>query len=260
MPFWKREVPAPPTSTSPPPPAAPPPAPLPVAPAPVPAPGIRGRLPCSERGCQRHDAVACAYVDRRRRPCPTAWCPDHQVLVGGRPHCRRHSRVSAAAFPDEFQAGQALPDLENRSPSLADYVGDALEPRILDFLGRLRRPGSYDQVAAEPVHVIHPTTGGARRWDRTWKLYDHTGVQVKVSVEVDESRDPEVLVRVGRHVVSQAVPPWIERRRQGLPPLPPGDDTATRERFYAALWEPAVPRLLADLEESRGAPGGYPLG
>ncbi len=252
MPFWKREEPARPSSSAPPPPPPPPP---PVV-ARVPAPGVQGSLPCSEHGCQRHDAVACAYVDRRRRPCPTAWCPDHQILVSGLPHCRRHARITASAASDEFQGGQALPDLENRSPSLADYVGDALEPRILAFLVGLRRPGSYDQVAAEPVHVIHPTAGGARRWDRTWKLYDHTGVQAKVSVEVDESRDPEVLVRVGRHVVSQAVPPWIERRRQGLPPLAPSDDSAQRERFYAALWEPAIGPLLADLEESRGLPSG----
>jgi len=236
MPFWKREVQLPaPTDGAP--------------PAPPEGVEVRGNLACSEQGCVRHDAAACGYVDRRRRSCPTAWCPDHQVIVGSRPYCRRHARITAAAASGEFQAVPLLPDLDNRSPSLADYVGDALEPRVLEILNRLRRPGSNDQVVAEPLGVVHPTSGG-RRWDRTWKLYDHTGVHAKVSVEVEESRDPEVSVRVGTHVVSRGVPPWIERRRQGLAPLGVPADNDLRERFYSALWRPVLPALLAELERA----------
>ncbi len=195
--------------------------------------------------------MPCAYVDRRRRRCPTAWCPDHQVVVGARAYCRRHCRISATSPDDEFQTAQSLPDLDNRSPSLADHVGGVLEPRILALLNQLRRPGTGDMVSAEPVHVIHPTTGGARRWDRTWKLYDHTGVHANISVEVDESCDPEVWVRVGRNVVSQGVPPWIERRQHGLPPLSGAEDAEAREHFYNALWEPVARRILAELEGNR---------
>ena len=238
MSFWKKEAPLPVAD----PPAAPPPPPRPM---------LVGTLACSEQGCARHDAVACGYVDRRRRSCPTAWCLDHQVVVGARAFCRRHSRISLTGPGDEFQTEQALPDLDNRSPSLADYVGDALEPRIRELLSQLCRPGTGDTVSAEPVHVIHPTTGGARRWDRTWKLYDHTGVHANISVEVDESRDPEVWVRVGRNVVSQAVPPWIERRRHALPPLSGAEDAEARQQFYDALWEPVAPRILAELDSNR---------
>ena len=183
------------------------------------------------------------------------------MLVHGRPACRRHARMLAAVLADEFQSDRALPDLENRSPSLADYVGDALEPRVLALLENLRRPGSNDQVAAEPLHIYHPiahpTAAGSRWWERTWKLFDHTGVLVKVSVEVDESRDIEVWVRVGRNLISHAVPPWIERRILGLPPLSGEEDRAARERFYVALWEPAVQPILTELGESLGSPHGY---
>jgi hypothetical protein len=173
----------------------------------------------------------------------------------GRAFCRRHARLYASASADEFQIEQSLPDLDNRSPSLADYVGDALEPRVLQFLWSLCRPGTNDQVASEPLRVLHPVGGGARRWDRTWKIYDHTGVIVQVIVEADESRDPEVDLKVGRNVIGQGVPPWIARRRQGLPPLGPAADAEDREGFYASLWQAAPAQILLEVEQSRNALG-----
>ena len=173
----------------------------------------------------------------------------------GRAFCRRHARSFGATGGGEFQIGQALPDLDNRSPSLADYIGDALEPRVLQFLWSLCRPGTNDQVGSEPLRVVHPTGGGSRRWDRTWKIYDHTGVIVQVMVEADESRDPAVDLKVGRNTVGEAVPPWIARRRQGLPALAPGADAEERECFYAALWQAAPTQIILEVEQSRSAIG-----
>jgi hypothetical protein len=240
MPFWKKEA-GPPSPADPAVPAGPRP--------------VRGVLACSEYACGHHDAASCGYVDRRGRPCPTAWCPDHQVVMEGRAFCRRHARIFGAAGGGEFQMGQALPDLDNRSPSLADYVGDALEPRVLQFLWSLCRPGTNDQVGSEPLRVVHPTGGASRRWDRTWKIYDHTGVIAQVTVEADESRDPAVDLKVGRNTVSEAVPPWIARRRQGLPALAPGADAEERECFYAALWQAAPAQIILEVEQSRSAIG-----
>jgi len=216
---------------------------------------VRGILACSEYACGRHDAATCSYVDRRGRPCPTAWCPDHQVALEGRAFCRRHARLFTSAGAGEFQMGQALPDLDNRSPSLADFVGDALEPRVLQFLWSLCRPGTNDQVGSEPLRVVHPTGGGARRWDRTWKIYDHTGVIVQVTVEADEGRDPEVDLKVGRNTVGKGVPPWIARRRQGLPALGAAADAEDREHFYASLWQAAPAQIVLEVEQSRNAIG-----
>ena len=172
------------------------------------------------------------------------------MVVEGRVFCRRHARLFSAVG-GEFQMAQALPDLDNRSPSLADYVGDVLEPRVLELLWGLCRPGSNDQVTAEPLRVVHPTAGGARHWARTWKIFDHTGVIVQVAVEVHEERDPEVDIKVGRILVGRATPPWIDRRFQGLPALPPEEDAAERRRFYDDLWAGAPPQILAEVEQSR---------
>ncbi len=202
--------------------------------------------------------MRCSYVDRRRRPCPTSWCPDHQVSVNGRPFCRRHAHtLTATSGHAEFNIDAPVPDLDNRSPSLADYVGDALESRVIALLEGLRRPGSYEQVGAEPVRPVHSASGGARHWGRAWKLYDHTGVQTSISVEVEEEHDPEVIVRVGRNIVSQAIPPWIDRRLHGLPELSAAEDAEAREQFYAALWAPVAERVTADLESTRSLSGGY---
>jgi hypothetical protein len=103
--------------------------------------------------------------------------------------------------------------------------------------------------------VVHPTGGGSRRWDRTWKIYDHTGVIVQVMVEADESRDPAVDLKVGRNTVGEAVPPWIARRRQGLPALAAGADAEERECFYAALWQAAPTQIILEVEQSRSAIG-----
>jgi hypothetical protein len=172
-----------------------------------------------------------------------------------RAFCRRHARLFGSAGAGEFQIEQSLPDLDNRSPSLADYVGDALEPRVLQFLWSLCLPGTNDQVASEPLRVVHPTSGGTRRWDRSWKIYDHTGVIVQVPVEADESRDPDVDLKVGRNIVGQGVPPWIARRRQGLPALGAAADAEERERFYAYLWQAAPAQIVVEVEQSRNAIG-----
>ena len=239
MPFWKKgdALPAPPM-------------------APAPRPVLRGHLPCSERGCPNQDAVACAYVDRRGQICPTAWCPNHQVILDGAVVCRRHARLSASPTDDEFQTEDLRPDVDNRSPSLVDYVANALEPRLVGLLQSLCRPGSNDHVAEERLRWIRPPGGGGRRWERGWKIYDHTGVIVKGAIEADESRDPEVGLRVGLTTGAQAVPPWIDRRRRGLPPLPPDEDAEVRENFYSGLLAAAWPLIEAEVRLANGQ--GWP--
>src|SRR5258708_23995145 len=84
-----------------------------------------GSLPCHDRGCGRSNAVPCAYKDRRRRACDTAWCPDHYAVVGGVPYCRRHAGVvrALAAQPPELRLN---PDVGNRAASLCEWIGNDL--------------------------------------------------------------------------------------------------------------------------------------
>jgi hypothetical protein len=76
-----------------------------------------------------------------------------------------------------------------------------------------------------------------------------------VTVEADESRDPEVDLKVGRNTVVQAIPPWIARRLQGLPALAVDADAQERELFYNALWQAAPGQIVLEVQQSRSALG-----
>src|SRR5579863_1437905 len=101
-----------------PPPPPPPPEPPPLLP-PTP-PVVSGDADrCSYQGCPAAAIAPCSYVDRRQRPCPTAWCSDHQHIAFGASYCRRHAGIIEAVGMDH--AHVPLPDLDNRAPSLANW-------------------------------------------------------------------------------------------------------------------------------------------
>jgi hypothetical protein len=216
----------------------------------APPPVLRGTLACSAPGCTNQDGVACAYVDRRGRACPTAWCPDHQIVAGGVVFCRRHARQHGAVPEGSFLADRGLPDLDNRAPSLVNWIGDALEPSFLALLSSMLRPGTSDEVGTEPVHHVRPPDGRTR-WDRAWKIFDHTGILTKITVEVEESRDPEVDIRVGRKSIVTAIPPWIARRRRGERALEDAADEAERSAFYKDIYDAVVPAVMSEFNRAR---------
>lgn len=216
MPFWKRDRGS---GDEPPEPTA------------APVERVEGSLPCSERECANHNAEACGYVDRRQRTCGTAWCPDHQSIVGGVVYCRRHAGVIRAL---SGQSQAVMPDLENRAPSLVNWVGRDVEQVIQDIVTGYRAELGTDQLIADPVHLVFLGPERARVWERSWKLVDHTGWSLRVALEVDELRDTEVAVRVGRNVVARMTPPWIVARMRGEV-LAPEVDAAHRADFYRGI-------------------------
>ena len=198
-----------------------------------------GDLPCSERNCAAHTGSACAYQDRRGRRCPTAWCPDHRVVVDGDVYCRRHAGVAQAV------AGAAVqpPDIENRAASLARWVGSDLDPLLRALLER--RPAAMG-LTVSSVHPVHVGFNRVRAWEWSWKLLGHEGITATISIHVEERQDDQVVVCVGPGVVvARLTPPWIARRQQGLP-ADPALDAASRGDFYRAI----VDRVAQCLDEA----------
>jgi hypothetical protein len=238
MPLFRRgdrgasEAPAPDESGAvpgdPPPPA--PPSPPTVAPAVARFAVTEGDLPCDQRDCPNRNGVRCHYVDRRSRRCDTAWCPLHSASVGGIVYCRRHAGTIAAVGYFEHPAG--MPDLDNRAPSLVNWVARDLDAFVAATLVQSAVPG--ETFVREPVVTAHVDRGGARRYERAWKLVDHTGVQLAVAVFVAGEDDVTVRVRVGSTVVAEGVPPWIERRARGLE-VAAEVDRSQRALFYGFL-------------------------
>jgi len=184
---------------------------------------------CSEKGCEAVNAVSCAYVDRRQRACPTSWCPDHQSIVDGLPYCRRHAGVLRAVgtAPDRLRS---LPDLENRAPSLVNWVAHDVDADVRALLQHYSSAGAT--VTDSPIQAAGHAT--SRIWSRHWKVLSHTGFDVRIALSVAENQDTLLLGYVEGTLVHTVEPPWIASRRRGAP-VSDAEDSAARERFRKDL-------------------------
>jgi len=169
------------------------------------------------------------------------------VVVDGMPLCRRHAGVVRAigTEPDRLLS---LPDLENRAPSLVNWVAHDVDPDVRRILQRYADSGTtIDESAIFPLG--HATR---RTWTRHWKLLSHTGFDIRISLMVAEAEDTTVRASVDGTVVAEVEPPWIARRRSGVT-LTPEEDEAERARFRRQLVD-AVETHLATYS-LRGEPG-----
>ena len=202
-------------------------------PPPPPPPALRlATLACSEPACLEQDAIRCSYVDRRQRSCGGAWCKNHRQMAFNEMYCRRHAGIIQALGAN--YATLTLPDLENRAPSLANWVGRDLDGPIRDLLEK-HYPG-------HEMNVTTVVNGGGlrdRTWGRAWKLISETGVDLSIAVSVPQADDSVVRVIYEGRVLVELTPPWIEARRDGHI-LDPEADSEARHRFYA--------RIVEDLE------------
>lgn len=199
----------------------------PPAPAPLPATGVV----CTLAGCSNDNAQPCAYRDGRGRPCRAAHCPQHGVVSDGKFYCRRHAGVMRAVGAEATPQG-GLPDVDNRAPSLVNWIARDLDENVRRLLTGVARPGE-SVIADETVHVARDFNRKAR-WEQSWRLVDHTGVILKVTIQVFEENDSLVRVHVGSGVIADGIPPWIVRRTEDSDVA---TDAEQRQRFYQWLDE-----------------------
>jgi len=197
------------------------------------APIAAGTTLCDARGCANYTAVQCAYRDRRGRACTASFCPNHHVRVGEAVFCRRHANT-VAALGERGKDPNALPDLDDRGPSLVHWISNDLDDAIRSVLSRAARDG--ESVIAEPEVALAHDGNRHGRWERCWKLVESTGVVIKVTIHVSEEDDSLVHVRVGTEMVADGVPPWIAQRREGHEMTGSIDDSQ-RRLFYRFLEE-----------------------
>jgi len=182
---------------------------------------------CAAEGCDA-TGVRCNYVDRRSRQCRTTWCARHWAVALGKPYCRRHASVVSGMAGGISAAG--LPEVNSRGAALVGWVAGQLDSRVREALHQAAPPGGAVLVV-DPVQPRPAYGRASHRWQRAWKLVDHTGVLKRVAIEVDEADDAEVIAQVDAAVVGHGVPPWIARRRQGVS-VAPLVDAEQRRVFY----------------------------
>jgi hypothetical protein len=191
-----------------------------------------GRERCTQPGCARRVSIRCAYADRKQRVCGTTWCIEHGAIFDDTAYCRRHAGTVAALSNGFYQL--ALPDLENRAPSLVGWVSEALDAPIREALQSAARSRDATLVI-DPVRLTSSTGGTPQRcWSRAWKLVDHHGVVRQVSIEVEEESQDVVALRVDNDLIGRSMPPWIERRRTAES-VSSDEDAASRNAFNLAF-------------------------
>jgi hypothetical protein len=189
--------------------------------------------PCSMRRCTSMTATPCAYRDRRERSCPTAFCAAHSVSVGGATYCRRHAGT-VQAIGELAKNPSGLPDLSDRGPALINWIARDLDKNIRTLLARTVRPGE-SVIVDDAVRLKHDHWRQAR-WERSWRIVEHTGPVLAVTVHMSEDDESRVHVRVGAEMVADSVPPWIARRSQGVE-VEAAIDISQRQLFYQMLEE-----------------------
>jgi hypothetical protein len=207
---------------------------------------------CTLRGCTRTDAMVCAYRDRRGRQCQAAFCPAHSVSFSGTSYCRRHAGT-VQAIGELAKDPNGFPDINDRAPSLVNWIARDLDQSIRRLLGRAVRSGE-SVIVDESVRLAHDPARNAR-WERSWRIVEHTGLILKVTVHVSEDNDALVHVRVGTEMVADGVPPWIARRREGQE-VEAAIDVSQRQLFYQFLEENISAAVLRFRARGDRAPWG----
>jgi hypothetical protein len=214
----------------------------------TPAPAASSGVACEIPGCGNQTAQPCAYRDGRGHECRAVHCPDHGQSIDGTFYCRRHAGVVRALGVDDTPQG-GLPDVDNRAPSLVSWIARDLDANVRRLLRDAAGAGE-SVIADETVHVARDFNRKAR-WEQSWRLVDHTGLILKVTIQVFEENDSLVRVHVGSGVIADGVPPWIVHRNEDRDVA---TDAAQRQRFYQWLDESifmAIDRFRTERPQAR---------
>jgi hypothetical protein len=190
-------------------------------------------IPCSARGCVDENAQQCGYRDRHGKSCGVARCSAHGVVLHGVTFCRRHASTVQAIDAPSGHAND-LADVDDRAPSLVNWIANDLDEDVRKLLAETAQPGE-DVLTDGFVQLTRDKVRRAR-WERSWRIVDHTGLVLKVGIYTDEGDDSLVHVRVGDRLVAEGVPPWIANRQDGEDSTPT-IEISRRQQFYSSLVE-----------------------
>ncbi len=125
-----------------------------------------------------------------------------------------------------------LPDLSDRGPGLINWIARDLDKDIRTLLARTVRPGE-SVIVDDTVRLKHDHWRQSR-WERSWRIVEHTGPVLAVTVQMAADNKSRIHVRVGAEMVADSVPPWIARRSQGVE-VEAAIDISQRQLFYQML-------------------------
>jgi hypothetical protein len=188
---------------------------------------------CSARGCVDENAQLCGYRDRHGKSCGAARCAAHGVVLHGVTYCRRHGSTVQAIDTPTGHANDVA-DVDDRAPSLVNWIANDLDKDVRRLLAEAAQPG--ENVLTDGFVQLTRDKVRRARWERSWRIVDHTGLVLKVVIYTDEGDDSLVHVRVGDLLIAEGVPPWIASRQDGEESTPTLE-ISRRQQFYKSLEE-----------------------
>lgn len=158
----------------------------------------RGTLWCDAVGCPSNEGIACAHVDRRSRPCPTAWCPTHRLVVDDVVYCGLHGATMGGIRAD---FGDTHPQKDNPLPAAVTAASRIIEDDVVAALQAICDTRN-EMLISDPVRRVFVGIHRERTWESSWKVCSSTGISVKVSAAIFDSRPDELVIRVNTTVVA----------------------------------------------------------
>jgi hypothetical protein len=170
---------------------------------------------CSARGCTQKTGLACSYIDRRERPCPTGWCPEHRYITHGAVFCPTHGRLLDGTA-DEFRECVRV-DLGNVVPVVLAWVVQEIDAEVSATMLEVAMEWRQALVL-DPVHFALVGPQRARTWERAWKICESLGPTLRVAAVIEESEPGVVEARINARPVIRLVVPWHENHGFGARP------------------------------------------
>ncbi len=158
-----------------------------------------GASQCDGMGCSARTGIACAYVDRRERPCPTTWCPSHRAVFEDAVYCPLHAATMRGLQCDFGDFPH--PDVGNRVPALVAWVSATAEDDVVATMQSICRDRG-EVLVSDPVRRVFLGQERTRTWERAWKTCSKVGVSARVAIAVEEALPEDVLGKVNSRVVA----------------------------------------------------------
>ncbi len=191
---------------------------------------------CSARGCTQKTGLACSYIDRRERPCPTGWCPEHRYVTQGAVFCPSHGRLLDGTA-DEFRESVRV-DLGNVVPVVLAWITQEVDAEISAAMLQLALEW-HQALVLDPVHFGLVGVHRVRTWERAWKICENLGPTLRVGIVIEEAEPGIVEARINARPVLRILVPWDESHGFGERPATPAAASAAvanfRERLLCAL-------------------------
>lgn len=191
---------------------------------------------CSARGCTQKTGLACSYIDRRERPCPTAWCPEHRRITRGAVFCPSHGRLLDGTA-DEFRESVRV-DLGNVVPVVLGWIAQEVDAEVSAAMLQIALEWQQALVL-DPVHFVLVGSRRVRTWERAWKVCESLGPTLRVATVIEESQPDVVEARINARVLLRLPIPWHDSHGFGERPATATAARAAvldfRERLLAAL-------------------------